>query len=477
MTFVQRTRRLKPYLNKFWKRELGVLWLPFERERLIEFSRIKANENVVVRGYVKWTSDRIFALVPTLFSNQIYLNCLNLTERRPNENSYVEIYGRVKWVHVNKINSKSVIFRGVKLVEVYDWKNVKPELELPKIRFGYRDFKKDLVYRIEGLEPKIIDFLAFTALSTPSFYENVGGINLTLYDSTTRGMPRFIAREMRRVIPPDIDELCTVSTPFGKFGLRYKYAYFVADADRPITSRIDIFLKRRTRFFIRDYEEVSLGLHSDREKPLTIEDPPCGLSDIPTVVPEITTVNTKKRADPEFESFKYLVLQHMKAPVIENYNGAVLEIVNYLERLKDDYELNPVHLSKGFLNANYHARPCSIIRETLSYARANDIKVVTPKLIKDVLEEFFRWNFEYVYRIWEDLIKNPGISPSIRSEYRNILRIIRRYEESESSGVSLETIKLEAKTNPSETETLIKEMSRRGLVYEPVPNRFKRTPL
>jgi len=151
--------------------------------------------------------------------------------------------------------------------------------------------------------------------------------------------------------------------------------------------------------------------------------------------------------------------------------------VNYLERLKDDYGLNPIHLSKGFLNANYHAKPCSIIREALSYARANDINVISLTLIKDVLEEFFRWNFQYVYEIWEDLIKKPGISPSLRSEYREILRIIRRYEGSEHLGVSLETIKLEAKTKPSETEMLIKEMSHRGLVYEPVRNRFKRAPI
>jgi len=473
MTFVERIKRSKPRMIKFWRRELGALWLPFEKEKIIEFSKIKPNENVVIRGYVKWVSDGIFALIPTLFSNQIFLNCLNLTERRPNENSYVEICGKARWTDLKKTGSKSVLFKGEKLVEVYDWRYIEPEITFPKINFDYKDFKEDLTYRIEGLEPKIVDFLAFTALSTPSFYDNVGGVNLTLYDSTTQGLPRFIVREMRRVIPPDIQELCTVRTPFGRFGLRYKYAYFAANADKPIANRIDPFLTKRIRSFIKEYEEVSLGLHSDRKKPLTIEDPPCSLSDIPTVVPEITTINTKKYADPEFESFKYMILKHMKAPVIENYGKTIIQVVNGLEKLKDDYGLNSIHLSKGFLNANYHARPTSIIREALAYARANDINVVKPSLIKNILEDYFKWNLDYVYGIWEDLIKKPGIPLSSRVKYRPILRIMRKYEGTEPSGVSLEKIKLEAKTKPFNTEMLIKEMLRDGLIYEPLPQHFK----
>lgn len=262
--------RYRPYLLKFWKREIGSLWLPFEREGIKVYSQVKVNEKLTIGGYVKWISSRIFALIPTPFSNQIHLLCLNNTDRRPRDNSYITVTGTVELAKIRRTlgtPKRSRIFEGEKIINVDDWFASKLDIGIPKIDFEYSDFRNELTYRISDLEPKQVDFLSFTALSTPSFYENVGGVNLTLYDSTTRGLSHKVLREMRRIIPPDIGKLYSVNTPFGHFNLRYKYAHITADADKPLSKLNESFLINRTRKAIIEYDELSLSLYSAQKSP------------------------------------------------------------------------------------------------------------------------------------------------------------------------------------------------------------------
>lgn len=468
-----------PYL-KLWKRELGAFWIPFERERIIEFSKVKANEKITIDGYVKWINNEMFALVPTLFSNQIYLLCLNNTDKRPRENSYISISGTTRWVRLRKSSeqsSLSALFKGELLIQVESWENVKPDFRIPKADFAFDDFKRNLTSRIEGLEPKIVDFLALTTISTPMFYENIGGVNLTLYDSTKSGLPRLVIRELRRAIPKDMEKLCTMETPFGKFGMKYKYAYIAEDADKPLSRMTTALLAHRTSEYIKEYSEASLSLFSAKDRPMTIEDPPCSLSDIPTVVPEETAILYGRPGIDQFDAFKYIIINHMKTPVVEDFNASLTSVGNDLEKLTESWGLDSIHLTKyGFLNANYNARPTSVIRKSLAYARSQNISVVNSHMISKVFEEYFKWNFEYVYEIWEDLLKTgKKILPSLRVKYRDIVRIIRRYQSTDLPCVNVETILEEAKTSHSETIRLIEDCLRDGIIYEPKKRCYRLT--
>lgn len=482
MTFIEtkRAKRWEPQLVEFWKREVGALWLPFEKEELEEFSRVKPGETVSIDGYVKWITDRIFALLPTPFSNQIYLLCHNCTDHRPRENSYITASGTVKWTKIREPHGplkNSRTFEGEKFLYVDDWFDRKSDFRIPKIDFTYSDFKKDLTYRISGLEPQQVDFLSFTALSTPSFYEYVGGVNLTLYDSTNSGLPNKVLRELSRVIPPDIGELQTVNTPFGRFGIRYKYAYLTADADKPLSKVKGAFLINRTRKEITEYDELSLSLYSAQKKPRTIEDPPCSLSDIPTVVPEDAAIDTTKRYDAEFDAFRYLMIQQMKTPVLEDYNSSLINIVDRLEDLRERLDWGPEQLTKyGFLNANYYAKPLSVLRKSLAYARAQNIDTVKVSDVSRVFENYFKWNSEYVDEIWEDLLK-PGkkIPLYMPIEHRKIIRIIRKYQENEKLGVSKENIIAEAGFPQLKTVELIGDLLNNGQIYEPMQGFYRLT--
>ena len=215
---------------QFWKRELGSLWAPFEREKIIEFSKIKSNEPTTISGYVKWISNRVFALVPTLFSNQTYLLCLNQTQSRPIENSYITVSGSTRFFDLRITHQDSRVFDGKLLLDVYSWKVSKPDFKIPKEETSFRDFKIDLTSRIEGLEPKIRDFLAFTVISTPGIYGSAGGLNSTVYDSTDSNIPKKVIKEVQLAVPRGIGNLCTISTELGRFGMRYQYNYVVARA-------------------------------------------------------------------------------------------------------------------------------------------------------------------------------------------------------------------------------------------------------
>jgi hypothetical protein len=221
-------------------------------------------------------------------------------------------------------------------------------------------------------------------------------------------------------------------------------------------------------------------MFSSKDKPVTIEDSPCRLSDIPTVIPEETSIVRYRQSIDPFDAFNFIVMNHYKAPVISDVSTSLTEIVDSIEKLVDDYSLDHQLLTQyGFLNANYNARPTSVLRKSLSFARAQNVDAVTPEFTMKVFNDFFKWNFEYVYEVWEDLLAKPlvGKKPmaSLRVKYRDIIRIIRKYHSSNLPGVSRDDLIREAKTNPFETQRLLDECSAAGIIFQPLPGFYRLT--
>ncbi len=446
--------------------------LPFEQERIAEYASIKPGEKASASGYVKWVDSAVFALVPTLFSNQTRLVCINYSDSSPAENAYVTVSGLAKLANFRPTTPRSRRFSGDLILEVYNWENSKHSLEIPKVNFDYKNFKLGLTSRVEGLEPQIRDFIAFSAISSPAFLESIGGLNITMYDSTKANLPAKVVRELKMVIPQDMGDINRVETPYGRFTLRYKYAFVSEDADKPLTPKTEALLNHKTLQLPID-AEASLSLFSKNSQPASIEDPQCSLSDVPTVIPEDTSINRSRPVIDQFDALKYLIVNHMKAPVIENLQASQEQIVDGLEKLVDSYGLDPAHLSKyGFLSASYNAKPQSVLRQSLAYARANDVAVADPDLTRKVFGDFFEWNFKYVYEVWEDLlatkITHKDNLASLNIKYRDIIRIIRKYHSSREVGAKKVDILKEAKTPPHETEQLLKECLNEGIIYEPL---------
>ena len=462
---------------QFWSRELGALWNSFERERILEFSRIKTNEQVNVNGYVKWVQNKVFALVPTLFSNQIHLLCINNTDRKPVENSYISVSGSTKRYGFRSANKQSRVFDSDLVFEVDSWKVSKPDFKIPKEETKFEDFKRNLTSRIEGLEPQIEDFLAFTTISTPTIQGCTGGVNATLYDSTKSGIPKKVVKEVKMSMPTGMEKICTINTFLGKFGLRYEYNYFTGNADKPLSKVTEKCLTHN----VTGFNEASLSLFSKSDRPLSIEDPPCSLSDIPTVTPETTTIIHGKSVIDQFDALRYLTTSHLKTPIIQDIDKSISMIVTGLEKLTESWDLPSKQISKyGFLDANYSARPTSVLRQCLAYARAKNVEVVTVDLVNQVFEDYFMWNFEYVTGIWEDLLTRPLVDDqtmmvSLRVKYREVIRILRKHHSSKEIGVSKETILSETKLPLLKMNKLLDDCLRDGIIYEPRNGFYKLT--
>ena len=460
-----------PKFIEFWNRDLGALWLPFEHRQIKQFSKVRPSQHVSITGYVKWINDKTFALIPTPFSNQTYLVCKNFTEKLPDENSFVTVEGYTKWIRLSQVKPASVSFRGDLVMHVMNWREEKPILKHSDLYeyfglskdYSLKDFKRDLLYPIEDLDPEIGDFLVFTILGTSSFEQYMGGVNLTLYDATESVMSKSVLKQLKRLIPPDIGELAVVKTPFGAFSLRYNYGFFIGNADSQLSSKVNSLLENRNRSSF-EFGQASLSLYSKHREPVSFEDKPCALSDIPTVVPETTKVH-KISFNPDYDSFKFMLIQHMHQPQIPRPRNTLVNLSRRMETLVESYDLDPVQLTQhGFLNANINARPTSIFRQSLARIRAHKIDTITANEMSKGLD-YFEWNLRYVYEIWEDLFKertNPSDWPD-KTEYGKIRRIIRRYDQ--GNGASEEIIKREAGMKPQKTMQLLDEMQIIGWIY------------
>jgi hypothetical protein len=463
----------KYFRLKLWERETGALWLPFEHERIKEYSNIKPGEQVTVSGYVKWVDSAVFVLVATPFSNQTYVSCINYSKASPAENEYITVSGLAKLANYRPLSERSRKFNGDLIIEVYNWLNDKPAMELPQLNFDYKNFRQGLTSRIEGLEPQIRDFIAFSAISSPAFLESLGGLNITIYDSTKANLPAKVVRELKAIIPQDMGASERVETPYGRFQMRYKYAFVSEDADKPLSPLTTDLLSHKTSKSLPPDMELSMSLVSKNSQPNSIEDPPCSLSDIPTVIPENTSVNRSRPVIDQFDALKFMMVNHMKTPIINDLASSQEKIVDGLETLVDSYGLDPAHLTKyGFLSASYNAKPQSVLRQSLAYARANDVHVAGPDLTGKVFKDFFEWNFRYVYEVWEDLlatkIAHKKNLASLNIKYRDIIRIIRKYHSTREPGAKKIYILKEAKTPPHETEQLLKDCLNEGIIYEPM---------
>ena len=154
----------------------------------------------------------------------------------------------------------------------------------------------------------------------------------------------------------------------------------------------------------------------------------------------------------------------MHEPEIPESTDILVNISKRMETLVESYGLDSAQLSQhGFLNANRNARPTSIFRTSLAHIRAHRIDKITPQELKKGLE-YFEWNLDHVYTIWEDKFKTKTSKLPDKNEYGKIRRIIRKNDQ--GKGVSEKMIIQEVNMKPQKTLELLLEMYRIGWIYE-----------
>lgn len=486
LEFIEPPEPPKPFKLRFWERMYGFEFAASELSQIKELHSAMKSREPNVRGYVKALSDNRFVLLPTLFTPQFHVLCTCPRGMKlPPENSYIEVQGKARWSEIRYTPETKV--QGEKEILVDKWKNTSPEwLKLTKTEIGFKDFKAAIFEQVYNVENFIQDLIAYQAISCPEFQGYLGGLNVCLYTATKENLSPQVINELKRVVPADISKTYTLSTEFGRIGLRFKYNHVTANADRQLSDEaIKILANRSSRF---PFKEISLSLGSKRKTPKTLDETPCRLTDIPTVLNEETDIGRKK-LDPAFEAFHYMLIQHLQDPIIPNPADAISKVQENLLKLQASYDFSPSTLARfKILDVSYSGKPQSVVRLAMASARAESARDVTIDQVDHAIQKFNR-NFDYIYELWSERLElfrdeeertlRERMLSRLSTDERNIYRTIEKLQSSAKACVSKEEISaLLPHLKEFALETLLHDLTiGKGLLYEKSHNCYGALPL
>jgi len=444
--------------------------------RLKEFYNSLSKESIEISGFVKRTSDRQFVLLPTLTSPQAYLLCsLEESVPPPEENSYIKIEGRSIWSHLARV--RGTIFDGEREVVIHAWKPDKPDLPQTKPPIEFHEFQDEVFVRVLNIEPVLRDLLAFQIVSCPPIEQFIGGLNVCMYDATHRSLSPRVVSEITRVIPRDLGEPHVLNTSAGRTPLEYSFNLVFANADEPLSERTVKILRDRAG---ARYDELSLSIGSEKIRPKSINDPPCALSDFPTILNEGADLSIKK-VDPSLDAFRYMLAAHLSMPSVVNPSSIILSAHEKLVELPRKYDIQPHLLARfRFLDASYYGKAQSVLRLALVDARIDRRKQTTVDDANRMFQEYFLKNFNYIYEIWADLF-TEGIPIQrflkLSPDERKIVRAIQRYESAGREYATFEEIQQETKLKRLVLERYLFDLTQiKGILTEPLHRRYRVIP-
>ena len=475
--FFEPSKPFKPFRLRFWNRTYGSEFPSFEFSRIREFYDAGKMKYPSIDGYVKRIDDQHFLLLPTLYTPFPLLCTCAEGVALPPENAYVNVEGRRRWAQLQKIAERE--YAGEKEIIVEKLSFTSPEwLNQVKLNMSFKEFRGEMFTRILNIDPLVQDFMASQVISCPKFENFIGGLNVCVYDATQKAFALKVIKEIRRIVPRDIGNAYIINTPFGQVPLTCKYRLLPIDADKPLSQNVTKTMMNRTAPF--RYDEVSLCLGSKRNMPKTLEEPPCRLSDFPTILNEEVDI-AKKRIDPSLEAFKYMQIQHLITPIVLNTADVISKVHEKVVKLQDRYGISPQLLARfSILDASYYGKPQSILRLALANARTENKKKISDNNLNYALKMFDK-NFDNTYEVWSDLFTDAGLSTRARillrlsPDERKIIKIIEKLQSTDKKCVNIDEIAANLpRLKRPWLEEMIKDLGmRRGLIIEILPQCYK----
>jgi hypothetical protein len=475
--FIESPEPFKPFRLRFWKRTYGSEFPSFEFFRIKEFYDAGKMKRPSVSGYVKRIDYQHFLLLPTLYTPFPLLCTCAEGVALPPENAYVNVEGQMRWTQLEMIAEREHV--GKKEIVVEKWDMNSPEwLTQIKANLNFKEFKEEIFTRVLNVEPLVQDFIASQIVSCPQFENFVGGLNVCMYDATQKALSSPIIREIKQIVPQDIGKVHVINTPFGRVPLTYKYRLLQIDADKPLSQKVAKTMMNRTAPF--PYDEISFCLGSRRNMPKTLEEPPCRLSDFPTILNEEVDI-AKKKTDPSLEAFKYMQIQHLITPIVLNTADVISKAHEKTVKLQDRYDISPQLLARfSILDASYYGKPQSILRLALANARTEDKKKMSDNNLNYALEMFDK-NFDHTYEVWSDLFTEAGLSTHARillrlsPDERKIIKTIEKLQSTDKKCVNIDEIATNLpRLKRPWLEELIKDLgTRKGLIIETLPQCYR----
>ena len=468
--------RFIPFKLSFWERCFGSTFLEYELARMKEFAQAKDSKQVKISGYAKKIGDDSFLLLPTLYTPQVSLPCVVASGHLPPDNAYVTVEGLTEWGNLRRSLGRE--FEADKVLSVQTWSRVTPEYDVPRPKMDFAQFKDSAFGHIINLDPIVKDFVAYQMVSCPDFEGFLGGLNISLYDKTAKRHAQAVAKNIGMIVPRDIGSPYTLSTPFGEVKMRYRFNFLQIDADKALSSGLREVMTNRHRD--TSLSELSISLSSANSKPKTLEEPPCSLVDFPTVLNEDVDLVTAK-VDPDLDAFKYMLYQHLTAPIVDDSATILRDLSEKLVELPKRFEIPSDMLARcKLLDASYVGRPQSILRLALATGRATGQRTVGSADAIKVYNEYFLTNFDNVIHAWSesDLFAQKGIPlAKLSGDERKIFRLIERYESTDRKHATYQEIAEETKMDDYVLRQVLFDMvQRKGILIESSPMCYRTIP-
>lgn len=432
--FLEPAKPFRPFKIRFWNRAYGPEFASFELSLMKEFYNASKMRRIDINGYVRRVDTNHFILLPTLHTSQIHMLCTCPDGvPLPPENAYINVEGSSHWDsrHITRITGDR--FLGEKAIAVEKWKIQKPDwISQIKPNINFHDFEDEVFSRIVNIEPLIKELLIYQLISCPRFEVYTGGLNLCTYDSTNKKVVHGVIEEIKRIVPSEMFKPHNIQTSIGRVQLFYNYRFLPISADKPLRTSLINFMKNRTATY--GPNEISLSMGSKKSSPASLEDPPFALSDFPTILNEEVEIFGKK-GDPSLEAFKFMLVQHLRTPIIDNSQDIISKVFDNITRLQERYDLSPEILGRfKILDASYYGKPQSVLRLALANARLGTRGKVTTDNLNFALERFNK-NFDNTYETWLDLYTEAEIPfrakvlLKLSPDERNIIRVIEKLQD------------------------------------------------
>lgn len=400
-------------LPRYFERELGVEFTPFEARRKKEIIEAKKRRAAEVTGYVKWLSPPgTLLLLPTMTTGEPNVLChMPFGTARPPDRSFVTAKGSwTYFIRDGNFGAPLLIFN----IESYS--TSKPDIAEIKPDITYKEFRGTLFDGLYDVDEAVQDFLAHSLVSSPTSLGRLGGLSVSLYNEyegkrKSALLQGYIAAHIPQevlsssgysLVVPGIPQKAELD-PF-----HWMLKSFSADEalsqeelgvlDRPVTPSLPLLSK-----------EITVSMFSRKNRPTSIRDPPAAKVDVPIVVGK--DVETRQGVyDPSPAVFKFIIATHMAQ--VELPANIYQESLDYLRKeiltFTSEYDVLRSELGKGrILDLNMTGKPLSLLHLALSNGRSTTKAQVDLDTVKRAFA-LFKDNADNTMRVWEDIHLESG---------------------------------------------------------------------
>ena len=482
---MSKVSKVKSAIKNVFERELGIEFLPEEKEELEEFNQALIHHENILSGYVQIIDEKTIFLRPSLLLTTKTVKCINLSSKElPPNNAKVRLTGfwkRVPYVVGNKYESNDVFFFD-------DWEIIpRPKVRLPLsydevLEFFIEDMGID--FKDPYLSNRFLyqDALLTNSISSPPLPRRlVGGIysSVSYLNSYKTKAQRALAR-IKRMIPST-----SIKIGMGMRNIELKY-FILKDAKNQREQKK--FVSQRKKMVLNEpFIELSANFHLSEARvekfvkkkfygdlsfllPTTLE----VRKELPVLEQtrfEVKSIlSGKRRLPPNIHIPLFFIAVHLNMPTIDEKL-----ILKSEQKISKFYENHILELDSAIVGKDKLIDPNRLYEQALRlglyFGRRKESDRITISEIDAGISQLFALSDKFIEEL--SIHEKTG-QPRLSSIQASIIKVYEKLEnKNEPVSVKLIIKELEGKINAERIKIEIEKMINNGIFYMPKPGFVK----